>query len=77
MNPDPWCREKKYTSDEQMTYCMQMPLDFTNQVPWVLFEGWNAISPGGYFGVLVFVFSLAWIIETVPFIRWYLKSREE
>eukprot|EP00347_Sterkiella_histriomuscorum_P001566 403371539 len=60
-----------------MTYCMQMSLDFTNKIPWVLFENWNATSPGLYFGSLVFAFTLAFIVEAVPFIRWYEKNREE
>ena len=77
MNPDPWCREIKYKTDEQMTYCMQMSLDFTSNVPWILFEHWTARTPATYFGSLVFVFVLAWIIETIPFIRWYDKNRKE
>lgn len=71
---DPWCHERHYKTDEQMIYCMQMPLDFTAQIPVFMWKDWHPITGGSYFGAIVFSMALAVMIELVPFIRWYLKD---
>ena len=67
---DPWCHERKYTSDEQMIYCMQMPLDFTATVPMFLWKDWQ----GGFAGAVFLSIFMALVIEFVPFIRWYIQE---
>ena len=76
-NDDPWCKEMKYTSDEQMAYCMQLGVDFRSQVYYILFEGWAGFETSKYVGGLFLMFFLAFVIETVPFIRWYLRNKDE
>ncbi|CDW72339.1 copper transporter 1-like isoform 2 [Stylonychia lemnae] len=76
-NDDPWCKEMRYKTDEQMAYCMQLGLDFRPHVYWILFEEWTGYKEGSYTGGLFFIMFLAIIIETVPFIRWIIKNKQE
>ena len=71
---DPWCKEKKYKTDEQMIYCMQMALDFSSDIPMFLFKDWNTTGGGRYFLTILFCMILAISIELISFIRWYLKD---
>jgi len=60
-----------------MAYCMQLGVDFRSQVYYILFKGWAGFETSKYVGGLFLMFFLAFVIETVPFIRWYLRNKDE
>ncbi len=60
-----------------MLVSMQMSLDFGHDMDCFLFEGWGVHSGAAYFGTALFTMTLAFIIETIPYIRSHLKSNNE
>ena len=57
---------------EEEVLCLQMTVGFRDSVGMFLFEGWDAgrkSNFGYYFATLVFVATLAFIVEAVPIIR--------
>ena len=66
---------------EEEVMCLQMTVGFRDSVGMFLFKGWDAgrtSNFGYYFATLIFVATLAFIVEAVPYIRGtFLKPKKE
>ena len=69
---------------EETMLCLQMTVGFKASIGMFLFDGWNGGRKGGvynfgyYFATLVFVATLALIVELVPVIRSrYLSNKSK
>ena len=57
---------------EEEVMCLQMTIGFRDSIGMFLFDGWDGgrySNFGYYFATLVFVATLAFIVEAVPYIR--------
>ena len=57
---------------QEEVMCLQMTVGFRDSVGMFLFKGWDAgrtSNFGYYFATLIFVATLAFIVEAVPFLK--------